>query len=144
MAERKLERRTILDPAVASLLTDMEHRQSDAALPRREREKKAREKAKMRARRDQRATFDLPLSLRQQLMEKAEAERLPASQLVTLALVRLFQDLSAGSLDLAPFKQPSRSPRYDWNLVLPETLLPAEVKKSVKKKAPGPKDEPVR
>ena len=133
MAERKLERRTILDPAVASLLTDMEHRQSDAALPRREREKKAREKAKMRARRDQRATFDLPPALRQQIMEKAEAERLPASQLVTLALVRLLQDLSAGSLDLAPFKQPSRSPRYDWNLVLPETLLPAEAKKSAKK-----------
>jgi len=133
MAERKLERRTILDPAVASLLTDMEHRQSDAALPRREREKKAREKAKMRARRDQRATFDLPPALRQQLMEKAEAERFPASQLVTLALVRLFQDLAAGMLDLAPFKQPSRSPRYDWNLVLPESLLPAEAKKSVKK-----------
>jgi hypothetical protein len=133
MADRKLERRIILDPAVAGLLTDMEHRQSDAALPRREREKKARETAKMRARRDQRATFDLPPTLRQQLMEKAEAERLPASQLVTLALVRLFQDLSAGSLDLVPFKQPSRSPRYDWNLVLPETLLPAEPKKSARK-----------
>ena len=134
MAERKLERRTILDPAVASLLTDMEHRQSDAALPRREREKKAREKAKMRARRDQRATFDLPPALRQRIMELAQTERLPASQLVTLALVRLLQDLSAGSLDLAPFKQPSRSPRYDWNLVLPEGLLPAAPKKTTKRK----------
>jgi len=35
MADRKLERRTILDPAVAGLLNDMENRQSDAALPRR-------------------------------------------------------------------------------------------------------------
>ena len=136
MAERKLERRTILDPAVASLLPDMEHRQSDAALPRREREKKARERAKIRARREQRATFDLPPALRQRIMDLAEAERLPASQLVTLALVRLFQDLSAGSLDLAPFKQPSRSPRYDWNLSLPDELLAVLSQKQRRRSTP--------
>ena len=129
MVDRKLERRTILDPAVAGLLNDMEHRQSDAALPRRQREKKARERAKIRARREQRATFDLPPSLRQRIMDMAEAERLPASQLVTLALARFLQDLSAGAVELSPLKQPSRSPRYDWNLVLPEELLPAEPKK---------------
>ena len=129
MAERKLERRTILDPAVAGLLEDMEHRQSDAALPRRQREKKARERAKIRARREQRATFDLPPSLRQRIMDLAESERLPASQLVTLALARFLQDLTGGAVDLAPLKQPSRSPRYDWNLILPEELLPPEPKK---------------
>jgi hypothetical protein len=133
MADRKLERRTILDPAVAGLLEDMEHRQSDAALPRRQREKKARERAKIRARRDQRATFDLPPSLRQRIMDLAEAERLPASQLVTLALARFMQDLSDGEVDLSPLKQPSRSPRYDWNLVLPEELLPAEPPKKKKR-----------
>ncbi len=129
MADRKLERRTILDPAVAGLLQDMEHRQSDSTLPRRQREKKARERAKIRARRDQRATFDLPPSLRQRIMDLAEAERLPASQLVTLALARFMQDLTGGEVDLSPLKQPSRSPRYDWNLVLPEELLPQEPKK---------------
>ena len=134
MADRKLERRTILDPAVAGLLSDMENRQSEAALPRREREKKARERAKMSARRDQRATFDLPPALRQRIMELAETERLPASQLVTLALARFLQDLSAGGLDLTPLKQPSRSPRFDWNLVLPEGLLPTAPKKTVKHK----------
>ena len=92
MADRKLERRTILDPAVAGLLSDMESRQSDAALPRREREKKARERAKMTARRDQRATFDLPPALRQRIMELAITERLPASQLVTLALARFLRE----------------------------------------------------
>ena len=135
MPDSKLERRTILDPAVASLLNDMEHRQSDAALPRRQREKKARERAKMSARREQRATFDLPPSLRAQVMDLAESERLPASQLVTLALARFFQDLAAGSLELTPFKKPSRSPRYDWNLVFPEDLLPPEPKKTVRRKA---------
>jgi hypothetical protein len=133
MADRKLERRTILDPAVAGLLEDMEHRQSDAALPRRQREKKARERAKIRARRDQRATFDLPPSLRQRIMVLAEAERLPASQLVTLALARFMQDLSDGEVDLSSLKQPSRSPRYDWYLVLPEELLPAEPPKKKKR-----------
>src|SRR5512135_2792721 len=133
MAERKLERRTILDPAVAGLLNDMEHRQSDAALPRRQREKKARERAKIRARREQRATFDLPPSLRQRIMDLAENERLPASQLVSLALARFLQDLSSSQVDLGPLKQPSRSPRYDWNLVLPEELVPAEARKNGKK-----------
>ncbi len=135
MPDSKLERRTILDPAVASLLNDMEHRQSDAALPRREREKKARERAKMSARREQRATFDLPPALRTRIMELAEAERLPASQLVTLALARFLQDLAAGSLDLTPYKKPSRSPRYDWNLALPEDLLPAPPRKTTRRKS---------
>lgn len=133
MPDRKFERRTILDPAVASLLNDMEHHQSEAALPRREREKKARERAKIRARREQRATFDLPPSLRQKIMELAETERLPASQLVSLALARFLQDLSTSQVDLDPLKQPSRSPRYDWNLVLPEELVPAEAKKNGKR-----------
>jgi hypothetical protein len=137
MAERKFERRTILDPAVASLLNDMEHHQSEAALPRREREKKARERAKIRARREQRATFDLPPSLRQKIMDLTENERLPASQLVSLALARFLQDLSSSQVDLAPFKQPSRSPRYDWNLILPEELVPAEEKKNGKRKKGG-------
>ena len=133
MAEKKLVRRTILDPAVADLLSGMEQRQSEAALPRREREKKARERAKIRARREQRATFDLPPTLRQQIMELAISERLPASQLVTLALARFLKELGAGTVDLSPMKQPSRSPRYDWNLVLPEDLLPKEETKGAKK-----------
>jgi hypothetical protein len=133
MTEKKLVRRTILDPAVAGLLNDMEQRQSDSALPRREREKKARERAKIRARREQRATFDLPPALRQRIMDLAAAERLPASQIVTLALARFLRDLGTSQVDLAVFKQPSRSPRYDWNLVLPEDLLPREEAKGAKK-----------
>jgi hypothetical protein len=135
MADKKMERRTILDPAVAGLLNEMEQRQADSALPRREREKKARERAKIQARRAQRATFDLPPALRQRIMDLAEAERLPASQLVTLALARFLRDLDAALVDLGPLKQPSRSPRYDWNLVLPEDLLPHEEPKGVKKKS---------
>jgi hypothetical protein len=133
MPEKKLERRPILDPAVAGLLDDMEHRQAESSLPRKEREKKARERAKIRARREQRATFDLPPALRQRIMDLAESERLPASQLVTLALARFLSAHTAGEVDLSALKQPSRSPRYDWNLVLPVELAPWNEEKPAKK-----------
>jgi len=126
MSERKgLQRRNVLDPAVADLLSGMEQKQAEYLLPRRARIKKSREQAKIAARRELRATYDLPPVVRQRVRQVAEKERLPASQLVTLALARFFQDMEAGEVNLAEFKQPSRSPRYDWNLVLPEELLPA-------------------
>ncbi len=133
MSERKLERRPILDPAVADLINDMEQKQAESMLPRREREKKSRERAKIQARRDQRATYDLPPAVRASIMDLSEELRLPASQLVTLALARFLKDYAAGSIDLSAYKQPSASPRYDWNLVLPEELLPAPPKKKARK-----------
>lgn len=128
MTERKFERRTILDPTVADLLSGMEQRQAEAQLPRKERERINRERAKIQSRRDQRATYDLPPSIREEIRVLAESQRLPASQLVTLALARFLADFSAGQIDLGKYKQPSRSPRYDWNLVFPDSIL------SVKKK----------
>ena len=126
MAQRKMERREVLDPAVADLLAGMEQRQAEAMLPRKEREKKARERAKIQARREQRATYDLPPALRERYKELSDSLRLPASQLVTLALARFLRDLEQGRVDLSAYKRPSRSPRYDWNLEFPEDLLPAE------------------
>ena len=120
MADKRLERRQILDPAVADLLSGLEDRQQEARLPRREREKKARERAKIKARREQRTTYDLPPAIRQRIKQMGEEQRLPASQLVTLALFRFLQQVEAGQVDPGMFKQPSNSPRYDWNLVFPE------------------------
>lgn len=118
MPDHKFERRPILDPAVADLLAGMEQRASDAQLPRRERERKSRERARIAARREQRATYDLPPAIRQRIKMLAEQERIPASQMVTLALLQFLENYDAGRVDLAPLKQPSRSPRYDWNLDL--------------------------
>jgi hypothetical protein len=123
MAERKFERKTILDPSVADLLSGMEQRQVESQLPRKERERINRERAKIQSRRDQRATYDLPPSIREAVRDLAESQRLPASQLVTLALARFLADFSTGQIDLGKYKQPSRSPRYDWNLVFPESIL---------------------
>lgn len=123
MTERKFERKTILDPSVADLLSGMEQRQAESQLPRKERERISRERIKIQSRRDQRATYDLPPSIRESMRDLAEDLRLPASQLVTLALARFLSDYSTGQIDLGKYKQPSRSPRYDWNLVFPESIL---------------------
>jgi len=129
VADRKLERRPLLDPAVADLLQGMEKKQAESQLPRKQREKLARERAKIKSRREQRATYDLPPTLRERIRLLAEAERLPASQLVTLALARFLQAFDAGEIDLSSYKQPSASPRYDWNLVFTEDLVPPAKKK---------------
>jgi len=123
MTEKKFERRSNLDPAVADLLNGMQQRQIESQLPRKERERLGRERAKIQARREQRATYDLPPHLREEIRLLAEDLRIPASQLVTLALARFLDDYQEGGIDLGKYKQPSRSPRYDWNLVFPDELL---------------------
>jgi hypothetical protein len=123
MADVKKERRSALDPAVADLLRGMQQKQVEAQLPRREREKLSRERAKIQARRDQRATYDLPPAIREGIRLLAEDLRLPASQLATLALARFLADYQKGLIDLGKYKQPSRSPRYDWNLIFPDEVL---------------------
>lgn len=123
MSEKKFERRTTLDPAVADLLSGMQQRQTESQLPRKERERLSRERAKIQSRRDQRATYDLPPTLREEIMALSEALRIPASQLVTLALARFLNDYHSEIIDLGKYKQPSRSPRYDWNLVFPDELI---------------------
>ncbi|MCJ7624061.1 MAG: hypothetical protein MUO76_11205 [Anaerolineaceae bacterium] len=126
MANERLTRSPVLDPAVADLLSNMEQRQADAQLSRGERRKRNREREKIAARRAQRTTFDLPPSVRQKIKLLAETERVPASQLAALALIRFLDDLENELVDLAVYKEPSRSPRYDWNLVFPDEMLPPE------------------
>jgi hypothetical protein len=48
---------------------------------------------------------------------------------VTLALARFMNEYTDGQIDIGKYKQPSRSPRYDWNLVFPEELLNGNRKK---------------
>lgn len=123
MVDEKKQRRSALDPAVADLLKGMQQKQSELQMPRRERERIQRERAKIQSRRDQRATYDLPPSIREGIRLLAEDLRLPASQLATLALARFLDDYQNGVVELGKFKQPSRSPRYDWNLVFPEEMI---------------------
>lgn len=118
-----------LDPVVSSLLSGMEQRQAEQQLPRKERDRIIKERLKIQARRDQRATYDLPPALREAVRDLGENLGIPASQLVTLALARFLSDYNENKIDLDRYKQPSRSPRYDWNLVFPESLVPIVKKK---------------
>ena len=129
MPDKKFERRTTLDPAVADLLSGMQQRQTESQLPRKERERLNKERAKIQSRRDMRATYDLPPNLRESFRVLSEDLRIPASQLVTLALARFLSDYQEGSIDLGKYKQPSHSPRYDWNLIFPESLINGKKKK---------------
>lgn len=123
MTKKKSET-AALDPVVANLLGGMEQRQQEAQLPRKERERLVKERNKIKARREQRATYDLPPQIRASVMQLSDSLRIPASQLATLALARFLNEYEAGKIDLGEYKQPSRSPRYDWNLVFPDSLVP--------------------
>lgn len=131
MAKTKRKESTDLDPAVANLLLGMEQHQLEAQMPRKERERLVKERLKIQARRDQRATYDLPPTIRESIMSLSEELRIPASQLATLALSRFLQAYENGEIDLGIYKQSSRSPRYDWNLVFPDSLI-QKIKKKKK------------
>jgi hypothetical protein len=81
-----------------------------------------REQMKIQARKENRATYDILPELRKYLKNLSEQEHIPASQFVSLALIRFMADYEAGDIDIASMKQPSRSPRYDWNIVFPLSL----------------------
>lgn len=129
MAERKLQKRVVIDQQLVDLLAGLERLRAGGEEPEKVRAKKARERAKIQARRQNRATYDLPPVLREQIKSLAEAQHVPASQIVTLALARFLSEHAAGAIDLDALKRPSRSPRYDWNLSIPEGLLPITSRK---------------
>lgn len=118
-----------LDPAVADLLAGMEKRQAEAQMPRQQRERLVKQRLKIQSRREQRATYDLPPMLRESIRELAEELHIPASQLVSLSLINFLRAYREGEIDLGQYKQPSRSPRYDWNLIFTKELLVLQKKK---------------
>ena len=91
-------------------------------MPRKERERLVKERTKIQSRREQRATYDLPPQIRESIRALATEERIPASQLVTLALIRFLRSYASNEIDLGKYKQPSRSPKYDWNLIFTKEL----------------------
>jgi hypothetical protein len=123
----KGRRRQTLDPAVADIMDSYQQRQAEASLPpaerrkkKREREKMQRERQKARARLARRVNWDLPPTLKHEIVALAETHRVPASQLAALLLHQGLLQLKAGEVELEGRKQSSASPRYDANLALPE------------------------
>jgi hypothetical protein len=124
MAERKRLKQDVVNPDIAKLLAGLARLQAEAQLPPKEVQKKEREREKVQARREKRVTYDLPPELREQIKTLAEEQHVPASQIVTLALARFMREYTDGKIDLDALKRPSRSPRYEWKLAMPDDLLP--------------------
>ena len=84
--------------------------------------KKQKERQKIRARKNRRATYDILPELRHYLKGLSEKEKIPASQFVSLALIRFIADYEGQEIDISSMKKPSKSPRYEWNIVFPTAL----------------------
>jgi hypothetical protein len=113
---RQARRKPSIDPAVADLLKQDQHRQEQRAAPLAERQRRHKEREKARAR--NRKMLDLPVALTDILTDLAERYRCPESQIAALLMVQGLEDLLSGKLDVFSFRIPSRSPRYDFNLVI--------------------------
>ena len=110
--DKSLNRRSVVDPAVAEMLSDMEKKRRIASLP-----KSKQEKARKDASRHK-VGLDLPPELHESLRNIAERERISISGLVTFYLYRGVVDHEAGKVDLSQFKRLSRCARFEYVLDL--------------------------
>ena len=113
-----MTRQTVtLDPAVAAILGDGDRRERERRLGRAERRKRARDRARSKA------TYDLPDRIIDEIKRVAERESCSASSLVGFLLAYGLNALEQGTLSLEGHFKPSRSPRFDWILEIPDALL---------------------
>lgn len=116
-----------LDPSVAALLDQTATRQAARQMTAEERTaarkadaKREHARAKMAERQPNRATYDLPPGMKEQIEALAAELKTPASQVATVLLTYALRAVQRGALDLPTLRRPSRSPRYEHILVLPE------------------------
>lgn len=116
-----------LDPSVAALLDQTATRQAarqmtteERAAARKADAKRARARSKMADRQPNRATYDLPAGMKEEIEELAADLKTPASQVATVLLTYALRAVHSGALDLPALRRPSRSPRYEHVLALPE------------------------
>jgi hypothetical protein len=122
MAKEKLpSKQNFLDPVVEDTLGvgdifgDMRKKRRAMSLTPGQAKKVDRDKNRSRR------IYDLPEPIATAAETYAKNEGIPASQLVALLIVHGIQDLLEGRIELE--KTPSRSPLFEFNLVLPEPPL---------------------
>lgn len=103
-----------LDPDLKALLKAQAKRKRN-----RSRSTSQRRRAKADAGRSK-ATFDVPRPILDALTEIAHAESVSKSNLVAEFLVRAVNAYHKGAIDISKQKQPGRSLRWDWELILTE------------------------
>lgn len=116
----KPKRRQVIDPAVAALMQHQDERDAEARTPKAERVKRSKDRKKAEDRLPGRVNLDLPPGLKKQVFDLAEAEGVPASQIVAFLLIDGIRRLQSGELITDPYRRPSGSPRYTWNLDIEE------------------------
>jgi len=104
------KRKQTIDPAVADILSDLEHNQNLARLPR-----SKRRKAKQDAQR-YKITLDFPPALHAEVQRIAEDEGVSVSGLVAFFTHRVVKAYSRGEINLHPYKRISRSARFEYIL----------------------------
>jgi len=108
------KRRPVIDPAVADMLSEMEHKKRISHLP-----KSKQGKARKNARRHK-VGLDLPPDLHESLRQIAERERISVSGLASFYLHRGVIEHQAGKVELSALKRPSRCARFEYILDLAE------------------------
>ncbi len=108
--DKSLNRRNVVDPAVAEMLSDMERKQRIASLPKAQQEKARKNAARHKV------GLDLPPELHEALRRIAEKEHISVSGLVTFYLYRGVVDHGAGNVELSPYKRLSRCARFEYVL----------------------------
>ena len=109
-----------MDPAVQAYLGNgqqvrlNEQREREKSLSKSQRRKRKRDKARIKA------TYDLPAGIKEQVENIAAEYRIPKSQLVAFLLDRALREYAQGKIDLQPHLRPSRVPRFEMFLKLPE------------------------
>lgn len=113
-----MNRQDFIDPATAALLENGKAKQKQRHMT-----PAQRRKAKADAGRNK-ATYDLPVAITNRITEIAEVEGCPKSGVVTALLLDALRRYDDREIDLARFKSPSDSPKYDYVIEVPEDEMP--------------------
>ena len=107
-----------VDPAVESLLGQVQRRQVEAHLPKIERSRKKKERERAEKRKPNRINLDLPQDLKRRLELLAKKEGVPISQLVAFLLFEPVYLLERRTISLWGYKTASGCPKFECNLDL--------------------------
>jgi hypothetical protein len=107
-----LNRRNVVDPAVADMLTDLEHKKRITNLPKSKQVKARKEAARHKV------GLDLPPKLHESLSKIAERESISVSGLVAFYLYQGVAEYNNGNVELSHYKRLSRCARFEYVLDL--------------------------
>lgn len=107
-----------IDPAVETLLGQVQRRQVESHLPKNERSRVKKERERAQKRRPNRINLDLPQELKKRLEILAKKEGVPISQLVAFLLYEPVLQLEKRAISLWGYKTASGCPKFECTLDL--------------------------